>query len=394
MCRPLPNIGHLDADAFFVSCELARQPELQGRRCAVGGRKRGIISSASYEARAAGVDTPMPTQRALRVCPDLILLPHTAGLYGRMSTQMFALVEAVTPMVERASIDEGYFDVAPCGDVTLGRLTERVQRLQQSIRATLGLPVSIGLATNKMVAQIASKLRKPNGFVVVAPGAEATFLAPLSVDRLPGIGPRTAAALQTRHGINTVGELATRSDRVLRSLFGARAGDLRAMARGEGDSRVEAEPHDARSYSQQETFARNLDDFDAVLRIAKGMVEELLVKVRADGKHVRTMTVKVRHPDFSEVSHGRSLRTATDLEAPFYDLLPALLRAAWRSPRPLRLVAVRLSGVEEQARQLEMFAGSDERRRRLAGVLDRLNAAGSQAVVRRGHQLAIKTEEA
>src|SRR5215213_9029641 len=191
MPESLPTIVHLDADAFFVSCELASRPELRGTKCAVGGRERGIISSASYEARACGVYTPMPTQRALKVCPDLIMLPHTSGLYSKVSHQMFDLCETLTPLVQRNSIDEGYLDLAPCGLSTTQEVEEKVHALQRRIWTELQIPVSFGLATNKLVAQIASKLRKPRGFVVVPAGTETDFLAPLPIGKLPGVGPKT-----------------------------------------------------------------------------------------------------------------------------------------------------------------------------------------------------------
>src|SRR3954470_21712894 len=150
----LPTIVHLDADAFFVSCELALRPELRGTKCAVGGRERGIISSASYEARACGVYTPMPTQRARKVCPDLIMLPHTSGLYSKVSRQMFDLCETLTPVVQRNSIDEGYLDLEPCGFAHLGEIEMQVRKLQKRIGDELQIPVSFGLATNKLVSQI------------------------------------------------------------------------------------------------------------------------------------------------------------------------------------------------------------------------------------------------
>lgn len=387
MIAPLPTIVHLDADAFFVSCELALKPELRGTRCAVGGRERGIISSASYEARAAGVYTPMPTQRALKVCPDLVLLPHTAGLYSRMSRRMFDLCEAVTPLVQRNSIDEGYLDIGPCGFPDAGAVENAMRALQRRIWDELQIPASFGLATNKLVAQIASKLRKPRGFVVVSPGTESDFLAPLPIGKLPGVGPKTETALVERHGIVLVRDLLARSNRELQAMFGTGAAAMITMARGEDDRPVEVEREDARSYSQQETFSSDIAEFAVIERIAKRMVDELMPKVRDDGKRVRTITVKVRYPDFSQESHAQTIERATDLETPFYPLIPVLLRAAWRKRRPLRLVSVRLSGVEEGGAQLELFAESDEKRRRLAAVMDRLNSGAGAAVVQHGHQL-------
>ena len=386
--RPLlPTIVHLDADAFFVSVELASRPELRGKKVAVGGLQRGIISSASYEARAAGVYTPMPTQRARRVCPDLILLPHR-GDYGGVSRRMFDLCETLTPLVQRNSIDEGYLDLTPCGLTSTTAVEESMRGLQRRIWAELQIPVSLGLATNRLVAQIASKLRKPRGFVVVEPGAESAFLAPLSLGKMPGVGPKTEEVLKA-HGLERVSDVLARSETELASILGSDWRGFVARCRGEDDRAVEPERDDAKSYSQQETFGSDIADFAAIERTVKGMIDDLMPKIRADGKRVRTLTVKVRYPDFSQESAGRSLAEATDLEAPFYPLVPPLLRQAWTKRRPLRLVSVKFSTVDDGAAQLELFAEAAEKRRRLASVLDRLNAVprGQAPRVTHGHQL-------
>jgi len=385
--QPLPAIVHVDADAFFVSCEQARDPSLVGRKCAVGGRQRGIISSASYEARACGVYTPMPTASALRICPDLMLIRHTAGLYGEVSRRMFDLCESLTPLVQRNSIDEGYLDIGPCGLASAEAVEGAVRALQKRIWDDLRIPVSMGIAANKLVAQIASKHRKPRGFVVVQPGEEAAFLAPLPVGRLPGIGAKTEAALG-RLGIRLVRDLFAQGDGQLMAAFGRDWRNVLERARGVDSSAVETESADAKSYSKQETFSADLGDFAEIERVAKGMIDELMPKVRSDGAKVRTITVKVRYADFTQESNARSLAASTDLEAPFYPLVAPLLRAAWSRPRPLRLVGVRLSGVDGGPTQLEMFGQDDDRRRKLAGVLDRLNRGGALAVVVHGHQLA------
>jgi DNA polymerase-4 len=382
-----PTIVHLDADAFFVSCEQARDPSLVGKKCAVGGRERGIISSASYEARACGVYTPMPTARALRVCPDLMMIPHTPGLYGDVSRRMFDLCETLTPAVQRNSIDEGYLDLGPCRLGTVESVERAVRDLQARIWEELRIPVSMGIASNKLVAQIASKLRKPRGFVVVRPGEEEAFMRPLSLNRLPGIGAKTEEAL-ARAGLRLVSDLFARGESELAAVFGRDWRRVLAQARGEDDSPVETEGGDAKSYSKQETFSADVGDFGAVEQVAKRMLDELLPKIRADGAKVRTMTVKVRYADFTQESHGQSLEAATDIEAPFYPLVAPLLRAAWSKRRPLRLVSLRLSGVDGGPAQMEMFAQADEKRRKLAGVLDRLNSGGRDSVVIHGHQLA------
>src|SRR4051812_17772786 len=223
----------------------------------------------------------MPTQRALRVCPDLIMLPHTSGLYSKVSRQMFDLCETLTPIVQRNSIDEGYLDLGPCGFGTLTEIETQVRRLQKRIGEELQIPVSFGLATNKLVSQIASKLRKPRGFVVVPPGTEEAFLAPLPLGKLPGIGPKTEAAL-TERGLKLVSDITARNEDQLRAVFGEGWRDMLATARGEDDRPVETERDDAKSYSQQETFFEDVGDFAKIERVAKRMVDELLASVRED----------------------------------------------------------------------------------------------------------------
>ncbi|TAG27209.1 MAG: DNA polymerase IV [Verrucomicrobia bacterium] len=388
----LATIVHLDADAFFVSCELALRPELRGTKCAVGGRERGIISSASYEARACGVFTPMPTARALKVCPDLILLEHTAGLYSSVSRRMFELCETLSPYVQRSSIDEGYLDLSPCGLGNAAAVEAAVRGLQSRLWDELAIPVSFGIATNKLVAQIASKARKPRGFVVVPPGTEAAYLAPLPIGKLPGIGTKTEEMLQAR-GLLRVDDILRRSERELAALFGDSWPAMVAAAKGEDDRPVETEREEAKSYSQQETFGADVGDFSTLERVIKGMIDALLPQIRADGKRVRTLTIKVRYGDFSHSSAGRSLSTASDLEGAFYPLVEPLLRTAWTKPRPLRLVGVRFSGVAapEPSAQLDLFSAeaiaAEEKRRKLAAVLDRLNAGGKTPRVRHGHQI-------
>lgn len=381
------HIVHLDADAFFVSCELALKPGLRGTKCAVGGRERGIIASASYEARACGVYTPMPTKRALQICPDLILLPPTAGLYPRVSQRMFDLCETLTPLVQRNSIDEGYLDLGPCAFADAAAVEAALRGLQMRIWDELSVPVSIGIATNKLVAQIASKLRKPRGFVTVAPGMEAAFLAPLDIGKLPGVGPKTEAVLKAR-GIVAIGDVSTRSESELAGVFGDGWREFAAMARGEDFRPVEVDREDAKSYSQQETFGVDVGDFAVIEQVVKRMIDELMPQVRADGKRARTLTLKLRYGDFTQETAGRSLPEASDLEGPFYPLVDPLLRKAWTKRRPLRLVGARFSGIEDGPAQLDLFAGeADEKKRRLAAVLDRLNAGGGAARVRHGHQI-------
>jgi len=384
--RLLPTIVHLDADAFFVSVEQALDPSLRGKKVAVGGRERGIISSASYEARACGVYTPMPTARALKVCPDLILVGHASGRYGEYSRRLFDLCETLTPLVERRSVDEGFLDTAPCGFKTLAEVEAAVRRLQQRIWDELQITISFGLAANKLIAAIASKLNKPRGFTVVLPGVERGFLAPLSIGKLPGIGAKTETTLNAQ-GIRVVSDIQVMDEAQLKSAFGNGWRDIFEMAGGRDESVVETEDWEAKSYSQQETFATDVSDFAEIERVAKGMIDELMPKIRADGKRVRTLTVKIRYPNFEQMSAGHSIDVASDLETPFYPWVAPLLKKSWTLRRPLRLVSVRFSSVENPPEQLEMFSGADEKRKRLASTLDALKARRGSCVVVRGTQI-------
>ncbi|HEY5551636.1 MAG TPA: DNA polymerase IV, partial [Opitutaceae bacterium] len=369
----VPRIAHLDADAFFVAVEQAIDPSLRGKKVAVGGLTRGIISSASYEARACGVYTPMPTARAKVVCPDLILVPHRSGAYGKVSRQLFDLCETVTPTVERRSIDEGYLDLAPCGHQTLEIAAGAVKALQRRIRDELAISVSFGLASNKLVSGIASKLNKPRGFTVVEPGGEAAFLAGLKVGRLPGVGAKTESEFNKR-GIRLVSDLLALSDDELAALLGRGWRDFVDMARGIDDSPVETSETDAKSYSTQETFGEDIADRDRIERELKRMIDELIPKIRADGKRARTMTVKVRYPGMEDSSAAHSIAEASDLETDFYPHVAPLMRAAWKKRRPLRLVSVKFSGVEDPDGQMHMFGADDDRRHKLAAALDALRA--------------------
>lgn len=382
----LPTIVHLDADAFFVSCEQAVRPELRGKKCAVGAGDRAIISSASYEARACGVYTPMPSVTALKVCPDLILIKHSLGLYGKVSRQMFDLCETLTPLVQRNSVDEGYLDLSPCGYKSIDEIVDVMRGLQRRIWDELRIPISIGIAANKMVAHIASKYRKPRGFEVVAPGEEQSFLAPLPIGEFPGVGKKAQESLR-KHGLKLIGDILRKNESQLSAIFGRDWRGMVARARGEDDREVEMEHDDAKSYSHQETFSKDVADVTEIERVAKKMIDSLFVKIRSDGKRVRTMTIKVRYPDFTQESHGQSLSAPTDVEAPFYSLVSPLLKACWRKKRPLRLISVRFSGVDGGPAQLEMFAQGDEKRRKLARVMDQLNKKGKEKTVTRGHQL-------
>ena len=234
---------HLDADAFYVSVEQAERPELRGKVVAVGGDRRGIIASASYEARQRGVYTPMPGARARAICPDLVLIRPDMAKYSRVSRRMFDIVEDFTPEVERTSIDEGYFDVGGHRTLSPRAIAEQ---MKARIRAELGITVSLGIGSNKLVAQIASKLRKPDALVEVPQGTEREFIAPLEVHWLPGVGSKLGERLRGL-GLRLVRDVAGASRERIEQAAGSYATRLHAYSNGIDDRAVIIEREDAKS---------------------------------------------------------------------------------------------------------------------------------------------------
>jgi nucleotidyltransferase/DNA polymerase involved in DNA repair len=379
-------IIHLDADAFYVSVEQAERPDLRGKMVAVGGQQRGIIASASYEARRMGVYTPMPTAKARKLCPGLIIVSGSMQKYSRVSHAMFAIIEDFTPYIERTSIDEGYFDVS--GHRTLSPL-EIAGQMKARIRAELGITVSLGIGSNKLVSQIASKLRKPDALVEVPRGTEREFLAPLEAHWLPGVGAKLAAQLR-QFGFRTVHDVAVAPPALLEQAAGSFAPRLRSFARGEDDRSIEIEHGDAKSYGTQDTFHENISDREEILRILRTMADRLMASVRGDGKAIRTVSVKVRYADFTDHSHAATLPGPTDLETDLFPLLEPLLRGAWKRREPLRLVSLRVSNVTDAIVQQELALDPEAKRRakqhEAARLLDELRARSLP--ITRGHGLS------
>jgi DNA polymerase IV len=376
---------HLDADAFYVSVEQAERPELRGKAVAVGGLHRGIIASASYEARRAGVYTPMPSAKARQVCPGLIMVRGDMAKYSDYSRRMFDIVEDFTPVIERTSIDEGYFDVS--GHRTLTPF-EIGRQMKQQICAELGITVSLGIASNKLVAQIASKLRKPDALVEVPAGTEREFLAPLGSNWLPGVGAKLEARLR-EIGLTHIRDVAIAPPELLASVAGSYAPRLQSLAMGIDDREVIVEHDDAKSYGMQDTFGEDLRDVASVLPILQGMADKLMRRVRSDRKAIRTITVKVRYPDFTDTSHGFTLPHATDLETDIYPHLKTLLRGAWTRKEPIRLASLRFSNVTDPTVQTELpfdsHSASRSRQRDIAKLMDEMHA--KSLPVKRGHSL-------
>ena len=380
---------HLDADAFFASVEQASDPRLRGRPVAVGGDRRGIIASASYEARKFGVYTPMPTVRARRLCPRLVVLPGDFEKYERFSRWMFSYAYDFTPAVEITSIDEGYFDLTG----VRRNPVEAALTIRKAIRDALKITVSEGLGSSKLVSQIASKLHKPAAFHEVPAGGEIPFLHPLSNRWLPGVGPKTSVRLNAA-GLTVIGQVAATPVDLLELLVGSAAPGLRRFANGVDDRAIVPVSAPAKSYGQQETFAEDQTDEALIEATLRRMADELFAKVRADGKAVRTLTVKVRYNDMAEDQCGESLAEPTDLEADVYGRLRVLLRHAWKRRVSLRLVSLKLSnlyaGIFRTELALDRAAQQSDAQRRLARAVDALREERGRYVILRGHDFILR----
>jgi DNA-directed DNA polymerase III PolC len=388
------TIVHLDADAFFASVEQAADSRLRGKPIAVGGESRGIIASASYEARQFGVHTPMPTARARKLCPKLIVLPANFERYEQFSHWMFGYCYDFTPDVEQTSIDEGYFDLSASRQKSPVQIA---QAIRQAIRQSLKISVSEGIASNKLVSQIASKLNKPAAFTTVPPGGEIPFLHPLPNHWLPGIGPRTATQLNLA-GLAQIRHIAGTPLEMLEILLGSQARMIRQFANGIDERPLLPARQPQKSFSRQETFLADITDEEYIQAVLRRMADQLFATVREEGFAVRTLTLKVRYNDMAEDQSTRSLLEPTDLETDIYGLLHPMLRVAWKRRVSLRMVSLKLAniynGVFRAELALDQAAIRHEAQGRLARAVDDLRHARGAAVLLRGHDFLLRAKPA
>ncbi|HMK09431.1 MAG TPA: DNA polymerase IV, partial [Anaerolineales bacterium] len=318
------TILHVDLDAFFCSVEELYDPDLRGAAFVVAGdpRGRGVVASASYAARPFGVRSAMPTSRALLLCPGLRVVRPRHAVYGRISERVMALLRDSAPVVEPISIDEAFLDVSD--DPRPGR--QAAEALRQSISEQFSLPTSWGVATNMLVAKIATEVGKPRGLIVVPPGEEASFLAPLPVQMLWGIGPKARERL-AGFDIVTIGDLASRDPAWMKAEFGSYGIELAARARGE-DNRPVEESREARSMSSETTFARDLTDGAALRRTLQELSDSVGARLREAGQAGTTVRLKLRWADFTTITRQKSLDQPTDQDGEIFRAVASLFDQA------------------------------------------------------------------
>jgi DNA polymerase-4 len=347
-------VAHLDLDAFFAAVEELENPELRQKPLVVGGdpHGRGVVATANYEARKFGIHSAMSCAEALRRCPHATFIPSRHSLYREYSQSVWSTVRGVVPTVERTGLDEGYLDI---GEVAESFLAARkvAEAVQTSVRAATSLSCSIGVSTSKVVAKIASDLRKPGGLTVVPSGSEAAFLAPFPVRRLPGIGPKAEERLLAA-GVETIGALAVLHDTDLRQIMPGSVGRvIRDRARGIDARGLELQSERI-SISVENTFERDLTDRAQLHAELRRMAERVSKHLQGTGRTARTVSTKLRYTDFSIRSRSTSLRVGIDDGRQIGELACGLLdRALADRPGALRLVGVGVSGLASH-RQLAL----------------------------------------
>ena len=366
------TILHVDMDAFFVSVELLARPELRGFPVVVGGQRdqRGVVTSASYEARCFGVHSAMPLRTAAKLCPQAILLDGHHELYGEWSDRVAAILAKYSPIVEMASIDEAYLDLA--GTERLhGPPLSAANKLLREITATTSLPCSGGLGASRLVAKVASEQAKPRGLVWVPAGSEAAFLAPLAARRIPGIGKMTENSLKT-FGVETVAQLQAFSQERLEELFGKWGTALYRKARGIDSFEffVDAE---AKSLSHNQTFGQDTNDPAKLHATLSYLCQKASKRLRDAGLHARTVTLTVRFANFRTITRSQTLAEPSDLDSVFLKTVGDLFARSWSGKAMLRLVGVALSGFSAGSGQLDLLdPGRRDKLERLARTTDRL----------------------
>uniref|UniRef100_UPI001C5FA73B DNA polymerase IV n=1 Tax=Nonomuraea rhizosphaerae TaxID=2665663 RepID=UPI001C5FA73B len=337
-------ILHVDMDAFFASVELLERPELRGRPVIVGSPAgRGVVLSATYEARAHGVHSAMPMSRARRLCPRATIIPPSHGKYAEVSKGVMEIFHAITPLVEPIASDEAFLDVAGARR-RLGRPAAIAATIREQVLERYGITCSVGVASSKFVAKLASKQCKPDGLLVVPTGEVVGFLHPLPVSALWGVGERTEQSL-VRLGIRTVADLARVPVSTLQRELGQAAGThLAALAWGRDERAVSAHVPD-KSIGNEETFATDVDDPEVIRRELLRLSERVAARMRKSGHVGRTVSVKLRRADFSTVNRSRTLREATDVAQEIYSTACELFEASGLQRVRLRLVGVRMENL-------------------------------------------------
>jgi DNA polymerase-4 len=370
-------------DAFFAAVEVLDDPKLAGKPVLVGGEgPRGVVAAASYEARRFGCHSAQPMAVAKRNCPHAIVVRPRFYRYKEVSSKVFEIFESFTPLVEPLSIDEAFLDVTGC-EALFGPADAIARAIKQRIRAETGLTASVGVAPNKFLAKLASDLHKPDGLVIIRPEDIDRVLPPLSIRKIWGIGPKTAARLEGM-GIRLIRDLRNTDRNVLRHALGDDFEHYLRLARGV-DARHVTPDHQARSIGQEQTFGENLADPDAVRGVLLEQTEQVAARLRRHGMLARSVTVKIRFGDFETITRRTTLPQPTDVTADLWHAARDCFdKWAVGSFQPVRLIGMQAGQLSGQSDQLELFPDPrSQKLRNLDKAIDRINARFGKSALHR-----------
>lgn len=378
MAPPSNIIAHFDLDSFFVSVEILKDPSLKGKPVIVGGQnERGIVTTCTYEARKFGVHSAMPMKTAMRLCPQAIVVSGTYSEYSRYSKWVTDIIASKAPLFEKASIDEFYVDLQ--GMDKFFDPLKWTTDLRKLITDETGLPISFGIAKNKMVAKMATNEAKPNGFLHVPLGKEKEFLAPLEVDKIPGVGEQSTKILKY-HGIKYIRDIHEATPEKLEKLLGKWGYDLWHRAQGTHTS-VIAQYRETKSISKENTFFENVTDIDILMSEIVRMTEIICFKLRQEAKSAACVTIKIRYPDFETTSQQTTI-PYTSADDEIIPVAKALFNKLYRKGKPVRLLGVRLSDFSNQSLQANLFSDTERKKTLYKAVDDVKNRFGRTSVVR------------
>lgn len=388
------TILHVDMDAFYASVELRTRPELIGKPVIVGaGGGRGVVLSATYEARALGIHSAMPISRARRVAPQAIFIEPTHGLYAEVSAGVMGIFESITPMVEPLSLDEAFLDVS--GALRrLGTPTSIAHMIRARVVAEQGITCSVGVASTKFVAKLASTRSKPDGLLVIPTDKVLAFLHPLPVGALWGVGERTEEALH-RLGLRTVGDIAhTPLDTMKRALGEAAGAQLHELSWGR-DTRGVTPHQPDKSIGNESTFDHDVDDPDVILRHLMRLSDQVASRMRRAGHVGRTVSVKIRFADFSTITRSRTLQVPTDTAREIFDVARGLYESLGLQRVRIRLVGVRMEGLGDAAEAPHQmsFDEPDHGHRDAEVAIDALRSRFGASAVQPGRVVRGRTEQ-
>ena len=361
-------IAHLDLDCFFVSVERIKDPSLVGKPVVVGGSPtgRGVVASASYEARKFGVHSAMPAGQALRLCPNLIVVRGTYGAYTDYSDRLYERMIEIAPIVERVSIDEMNMDFTGCEALYNNDLPGFMKTLQAMVLNEFSLPCTIGLASNKTIGKIAATSVKPAGVRFIPHGEEKRFLAPLPVDAIPGIGVKTAPRIKAK-GIHLVSDLQALSLRQVTDIFGKHGEWLYSVAQGGGSETVHPDTV-RKSIGREETFSHDVAEENQLEKILHGLVEDVCASLRRKRWKAKTITLKLRYSDFDTITRASTIEPTQD-DAVVFDTARSMLRKAYKRKLPLRLLGVSLRNfIASDEAELSLFSQPQARDKMLDAI--------------------------